>query len=547
VARRIRDLFDLLSRRARMGLGLTVMLLIVERLILAAGAFGLAGRLTLTWAATAGVVAFWALRGLVRQGVVKETREKLTMLIAEAALERGGDGSFLQGEEADAAVFEGRNVAEQVIVRHLPPLVAEPIAVAVLLIVLRPSGVPIVAGAGAVVVAAALLAVLRNATVARQRGAWRKYMDVARDTLTSIRAAPELIASGHEREYLEKLRQSVDEWTTIAARAERNAAVFQRIPFAAVVIVGVMLIAQTRALELGQLIRLAVFFPPIAGLMRTVFELVKMAPRVGVLGPALDVRRERVEKDAARAGSNVTGTPLVPPTLQPPPQMPCEIRFENVGFSYGDVQVLKNVSFVWKPGEILGIKGPNGSGKSTLLKLMLGLLVPTEGKILVGGVDLREIDLNAWRRGIAYLPQRPYVPEKATVLEAMRLTAPGLTEEEARRGLEELGVWERLETKAAYSAGPPGIEPIKTPICPLSVGVRQRVILARTFGAGAQLLVLDEPDENLDSEARAVLVRHLHSVRSKQLIVIATHDAALLNVCRISIELGMIAMGGGSS
>jgi len=511
VVRRLRQLYRLLSGRARIGLALTAVLLVAERLLLAAGAFGLAGRLSVTWAASAGVVVLWALRGFVRQGVVKETREKLTMLIAEAALEHGADGAFLPGEEADAAVFEGRNAAEQVIVRHLPPLVAEPIAAVVLLIVVKPAGVPVLAGMGAVAVAAVLLALLRNATVARQRGAWRKYMDVARDTLTSVRAAPELIASGHEGAYLERLRKSVGEWTESAARAERNAAVFQRIPFAAVVVVAVVLIVQTQSLELGQLIRLGVFFPPIAGLMRTVFELVRTAPRIQTLGPALDAHGRGAHEKTKSTASR-----------KPPPELPCEIRFEAVSFAYDNVPVLKNVSFVWKPGEVLGIKGPNGSGKSTLLRLMLGLLEPTEGRILVGGIDLREIDLPAWRRGIAYLPQRPYVPERATVIEAMRLTAP-ISEAQARGSLERMGAWERVDRGAKR-----GTNPLEMPMDALSVGVRQQVMLAQRLARQVIVVLLDEPDENLDREAREQLKSLARDNEARQGVMIATHEEAIL-------------------
>jgi ATP-binding cassette, subfamily C, bacterial CydCD len=517
VVRRIRELYRLLSRRAHIALALTAVLLIAERLILAAGAFGLTGRLAITWAASAAVVVLWTLRGLVRQSVVKETREKLTMLIAEAALERGGDGGFLPGEEADAAVFEGRNAAEQVLVRHLPPLVAEPIAAAILLIVVKPARVPVFAAIGAVAVAAVLLAALRRATVARQRSAWRNYMDVARDMLTSIRAAPELIASGHEKEYLIQLRASVSAWTESAERAERNAAVFQRIPFAAAAVVGVVFIVRTQSLDLTELVRLAVFFPPLAGLMRTVFELVRTAPRIQTLGPALDSCRGRQQ---------------IPPTTErrAPPEVPCEIRFEGVGFAYGDVPVLKDVSFLWRPSEVLGIKGPNGSGKSTLLKLMLGLLQPTEGRILVGGIDLQEIDLPAWRRRIAYLPQRPYLPEKATVIEAMRLTVPGLTEEEARRGLEEMGVWERLESRGIGTKRTQRDRdhPMQMQIATLSVGMRQRVMLARAFARGAAIRLFDEPDENLDAAMRQNLGLFHRGMREKGMGAVATHDEHLL-------------------
>jgi ABC-type bacteriocin/lantibiotic exporter with double-glycine peptidase domain len=517
------QLFGLLSLRARIAVGVTTLLLVLERLVLAAGVFGLAGRFAVTWAASAGVVVLWAVRGLVRQSVTRETREKLTMLIAGAALEHGGDGSFLPGEEADAAVFEGRNAAEQVIVRHAPPLVGEPIAVAVLLIAVKPAGIPVLMGLGAVTIAAVLVALLRNMTVARQRGAWRKYMDVARDTLTSIRAAPELVASGHEGAYLERLRSAAHDWTETAARAERNVALFQRIPFAAVVVVAIVLVAQTQSLELGQLIHLGVFFPPLAGMMRTAFELVRTAPRVHTLGTALDARER---KSGAKSSA--------PP--KPPPELPCEIRFEGVSFSYGDVPVLKDVSFVWKPGEVLGVKGPNGSGKSTLLKLILGLLQPTDGRVLVGGIDLREVDLPAWRRGIAYLPQRPYLPEKATVIEAMRLTVPGLGEEEARKALEETGVWGRMsKAKASAARGTEHNQggSLDTRVALLSAGMRQKVMLARVWTRAPALFVLDEADETLDQEGVKLLMNAVHTSASRGGLVLATHHDQLLAATRV--------------
>ena len=266
------------------------------------------------------------------------------------------------------------------------------------------------------------------------------------------------------------------------------------------------------------------FFPPIAGLMRTMFELIKTAPRVHALGVALDARIEAQGKRANCAA------------LRLPPAMPCEIRFERVSFAYGEVSVLNNVSFVWKPGEVLGIQGPNGSGKSTLLKLMLGLIEPTEGRILVGGVDLREIDLTAWRRRIVYLPQRPYVPEKATVIEAMRLSAPGLGEDEARKGLEEMGVWERLvghRKGVAHES-----IALQTMVSTLSVGTRQRMMLARIVGAKSPSIVMDEPDENLDAQARGPLMRRAKERHAARGIVVATHDAQVLAVCGTTVALG---------
>jgi ATP-binding cassette subfamily C protein CydCD len=462
----------------------------------------------------------WGVRGFVRQSIVRETREKLTMGIASVALAQGGNGTVLPGEEADAAVFEGRSAAEQVIVRLAPSLVAEPIAAVILLYGASPAGVPILAGAVTVTIATIIVALLRKATILRQRGAWRKYMEVARDTLTGVRAAPELLASGYEEAYLDRLRSTVYEWTETAARAERSAALFQRIPFAATVAVAVVLIVDTPSLESGQLIRLGVFFPPLAGMMRTVYEFVRTSPRLQSLAAVLDAD----DKDHRLK--------LSAPVRQPP-ELPCEIRFEGVSFNYGDLPVLTNISFVWKPGEVLGIKGPNGSGKSTLLKLMLGLLQPSTGRILVGGIDLREIDLPTWRRAIAYLPQRPYVAEKATVIEAMRLTAPGLAEKEARKALEELGVWERLEADEHNGK----VDPLHTPIMTLSVGVRQRTLLARVLARLRPFTFLDEPTETIDKESHYMLLQLFKKRAAQGAIAVASHDVALLANTNI-LDLG---------
>jgi ABC-type multidrug transport system fused ATPase/permease subunit len=269
-------------------------------------------------------------------------------------------------------------------------------------------------------------------------------------------------------------------------------------------------------LGLDTLIRYGIFFPPLAGVINGIFELIRTAPRIHTLGPALDARREP------------TGTHQ----RRPPPAMPCEIRFESVSFAYDGVPVLTDVSFVWKPGEVLGIRGPNGSGKSTLLKLILGLLKPTAGKIFVGGVDLGEIDLPAWRRGIAYLPQRCYLPEDCTVFEAMQLTVPEITDAKAREALELMSTWEQLDHRT--NGGP---APLKTLVATRSAGVRQRIMLARTLGHPTAFTILDEPDENLDTKTREALAQLARQRGSGQGIIVATHDPTLLAIADVHLDL----------
>jgi ABC-type multidrug transport system fused ATPase/permease subunit len=509
------QLYRLVGVQARVQLSIIALLVVLERLVFAAAAIGITGRLLVTWAGGAAVVAIWSLKGLLKQRVTTEIRRKVTMLIAEGALLGNPDASFLPGGQADAAIFDGRHAAEKVLVQFLPALVGEPIAAASLLYFVKPTRVPIVLAAAMVGAASVVVAVARNFASRGLKGAYQRYMLAAEGALTSVRAATDLVASGHERAHLERLRKTVDDWTREAARAERNSALFERIPFAAVVVVGVILLVQSQSLELRSAIRLGVFFPPLAGLTRTIFELLRRGPRVQTLGPALDA-----QPTPGTASSNGQS-----------PTAPFAIACDSVNFAYAQIPVLENVSFVWKPGEIVGIRGPNGSGKSTLLKLLLGLVSPTSGKILLDGTDLQHFDLSGWRRSISYLPQRPYVPEKATILQALQLTIPDLTRAEAKHGLDESRSWDSLARIAGTG------DPLQVPVASLSVGMRQRVMLARVLARPAAVVLLDEPDENLDSDTRVMLGNILRSLAGGRLVAIATHDESILAITRLLVEL----------
>src|SRR5437899_3129994 len=124
-AARIAKLYGLNSLSGRVLLALTVVLLVCERIFLAAGVFGFVRSSTLGWASLGALVMLWGIRGLLRQKVSLDLRRNLTTMIAEAALANAGDDTFLQGPDAHAAVFEGRYAAEQVLIRNIPSFAAD--------------------------------------------------------------------------------------------------------------------------------------------------------------------------------------------------------------------------------------------------------------------------------------------------------------------------------------------------------------------------------------------------------------------------------------
>ncbi len=180
---------------------------------------------------------------------------------------------------------------------------------------------------------------------------------------------------------------------------------------------------------------------------------------------------------------------------------------------------------------MLALVGPSGCGKSTLIGVLLGLLAPTAGTVRVGGVDLRELDLEAWRARLAWVPQRPHLLS-ASIAANVRLGRSDAPEQDVRRAIADAGL------EAAVSRLPDGLETVLGEHgAGLSAGERQRLALARAFVRDAPLLLLDEPTANLDGETERELDRVDPPAAHGRTLLLVAHRPALVAIADRVLEL----------
>jgi thiol reductant ABC exporter CydD subunit len=179
------------------------------------------------------------------------------------------------------------------------------------------------------------------------------------------------------------------------------------------------------------------------------------------------------------------------------------------------------LSLTVRPGAVTAIAGPSGCGKSTLLAVLLGLTRPDAGRVLVGDTDLADLDPDAWRRRIGWLPQRPHL-FTSTVADNIRLGRPDATADEIRTAARRAGAGfvDGLPDGYYTVIGDGGRE--------LSAGQRQRVALARVLLRDAPLVLLDEPTANLDAETEAVLTDAIRALAGTHTVIAVAHRPALL-------------------
>jgi ATP-binding cassette subfamily B protein len=194
------------------------------------------------------------------------------------------------------------------------------------------------------------------------------------------------------------------------------------------------------------------------------------------------------------------------------------LALRNVTFGYVEGRpVVRELTLELHPGEHVALVGATGAGKSTVAKLLTRQYDPQEGRIELGGVDVRDATLESLHRRIVLLPQEGHL-FSGTIADNVRLAHPDATDEEVRSALRRIGELDRFESL------PDGLETdVQTRGVRLSAGERQLVGIARVALADPAVIVLDEATSSLDPATEAAVERALAAVAEGRTVVTIAH------------------------
>ncbi|WP_024931044.1 type I secretion system permease/ATPase [Methylophilus sp. OH31] len=219
-----------------------------------------------------------------------------------------------------------------------------------------------------------------------------------------------------------------------------------------------------------------------------------------------------------------------------------EIEFKNVSFKYpgSDELALNRVSFRIRPGEHVGLIGRMGSGKTTINKLILGLYQPTEGAILIDGIDARQIDPAELRRSIGYVQQDNHL-FYGSLRENITLRHPHADDRSVLQAAQVGGIAEFV------NAHPKGFDlEVGERGDTLSGGQRQGVGIARAFVTQPQIVLLDEPTSAMDHSGEETVKRNIAEATADKTMIVISHRNAMLELAErlIVIDSGQVVADG---
>ena len=231
--------------------------------------------------------------------------------------------------------------------------------------------------------------------------------------------------------------------------------------------------------------------------------------------------------------------PRAPGVLPPPRGL---IEFRNVTFRYrpGSQDVVKGVSVVIRPGEVVGIVGSSGSGKSTLTKLIQRLYTPQDGQILLDGADLSQVD-PAWLRGNIGVVLQENLLFNRTIHDNIALAAPAMPRAQV------IAIARLAGADEFIARMPQGYDTlIEERGANLSGGQRQRIAIARALATNPPILIFDEATSALDYESERVIQANMRQIVRNRTVIIIAHRLAAVRPCDriIGMEDGRIVEAG---
>jgi ATP-binding cassette, subfamily C, bacterial CydC len=409
-----------------------------------------------------------------------------------------------------------------------PPLVAllaGGVSVGVATGVLPAAGVALSAGLLAGGIAVPAVAGVLGARAGRRQAAARGLL--AAELVELAGAAPELVAYGREQDALERVRKADARLVRIARRSAFATGLADGLGLVVTgVTVAAVLALAVDASGHGRLDK--VLIAMLALLALASFEAVTpLAAAARELSAALAAGRRILELTDQPASVFDSATPA------PLPPWPFAVALEGVSARYpGQPRpALRGVNLRLAPGERVALVGPSGAGKTTVVNLLLRFLAPEEGRLTLGGRDVRDYSQDDLRSAFAVAGQDAHL-FSASIAENVRLGRPGAPEPEVEQALRQARIWDwvaSLPDGLGTQVGEAGSE--------LSGGQRQRIVLARALLAEAPVLVLDEPTAHLDHDTASALMRDVMMAAGERTVLLITHRDEGLELVDRTVQL----------
>jgi ATP-binding cassette subfamily C protein len=222
-------------------------------------------------------------------------------------------------------------------------------------------------------------------------------------------------------------------------------------------------------------------------------------------------------------GASISSQAPGPPASTPPH---CgAIAMRRAGLAYGAVRGLEGVTVTIEPGAVIGVTGPSGSGKTSFLDLVAGLIEPRQGTVEVGGLPLAGDALSRHRAGLSYATAEPVI-WSGSLRRNLEWAAAGIDDAAIWTALEEVGLAARLRL-----AGHTLDSHWEAPDRQLSMGERQRIILARILLHRPSLIILDEATNSIDAASERQILGAFRDRFSDSTLILVTHRKESLTIC----------------